>query len=172
MSGEILNRDLLPGNVCYGCGHENPDGLKIEIRRDADDEQRLVASFEPPEYMIGFPGITHGGALYTAMDCLAAWTPMVLRPATKAIWILREGSIKYMRPASQGKSLALSASIEAEGERWEPIVVRTEARDRDRNLLATGTFKVVPLSPEKFKKVAGLSSIPPNWSEFLAEGSA
>jgi len=167
----IVNRDLLPGNVCYGCGHDNPNGLKIEIRRDTEDEERLVASFEPPDYMIGFPGITHGGALYTAMDCLAAWTPMVLRRATKAIWMLRSASIKYLRPAQQGKSLMLSATIQAEGEQWEPIVVQTEARDHHDNLLATGRFKVVPLSPRKFKKVAGLSSLPSNWSKFLGEST-
>ncbi|UCF78605.1 MAG: PaaI family thioesterase [Candidatus Eiseniibacteriota bacterium] len=167
MSSGILNRDLLSSNTCYGCGHENPSGLKIEIRRDPQGGERLVGSFQPPEHMVGFPGITHGGALYTAMDCLSAWTPMVLRRAAKAIWILREGSIKYLRPALQGEELALSAVIEAEGGQWEPLLVRTEARDREGNLLATGTFKVVPLSADKFKKVAGLSSLPANWSEFL-----
>ncbi len=171
MPDEILNRDLLPGNLCYGCGHDNPAGLKIEIRRDTADSQRLVGSFEPPGHMIGFPGITHGGALYTAMDCLAAWTPMVLRRETKAIWILRSASIEYLRPAHQGNPLTLSATIAEEEKQWGPIVVRTEAKDSDGNLLATGRFKVVPLPPRKFKKVAGLPRLPSNWSGFLGEPS-
>jgi len=164
---EILNRTLLPGNVCFGCGHDNPIGLKIEIRRDPDSPLRLAGTFEPPEHMIGFPGITHGGAIYTALDCMAAWTPTVLRAESKAIWILRSATMTYHLPAPRGRPLALSAWIEKEGATTEPIVVRAQARDAAGNLLAEGSFKVVPLSRERFLQIAGLDHLPENWARLL-----
>jgi hypothetical protein len=99
MNAEMLNQALLPHNVCFGCGHENPDGLHIEIYRDADHPDRLKGIFRPDSHMAGFPGITHGGVIYTALDCLAAWVPAVLRRAAKAIWILRSASMTYHKPA-------------------------------------------------------------------------
>jgi hypothetical protein len=61
----------LQGNRCFGCGHENPYGLKISIHLDKLDPNRIVGEFDPGEYMTGFPGITHGGVIYTAFDCMS-----------------------------------------------------------------------------------------------------
>ena len=80
MTEEPLNISLLPGNVCFGCGHANHHGLKIEIARHPAKPETLRGRFDPADYMIGFPGITHGGAIYTAMDCLSTWVASVLGP--------------------------------------------------------------------------------------------
>lgn len=69
---QILNRDLLPNNQCFGCGLENPAGLRIEVIRDPGSAVTLRAHFLPSPGVAGFPGITHGGAIYTALDCLSA----------------------------------------------------------------------------------------------------
>jgi acyl-coenzyme A thioesterase PaaI-like protein len=167
MTAKILNHDLLPGNVCFGCGPDNPGGLHIEVRRDPDHEDRLVGALSPAEHMIGFPGITHGGVLYTAMDCLGAWTPAVLRRDTGAFWILRSAAVTYHRPAKQGREVTLHGWIEKEAGPWDPIVVRTEARDPEGNLLADGTFKVVPLDADRFREVSGVEEIPANWLSYL-----
>ena len=167
MRDEVLNRDLLKGNLCFGCGHENPNGLKIEIRRDPKDDNRLVGIFSAKSHMIGFPGITHGGAIYTALDCLAFWTPTVLRSEKKAFWILRSANIRYIRPAHEGEPLILSGCIEEEGTQVDFVIVRTEARDEKDRLLAEAKFEVVPLSLDKFKKVAGIEELPKNWSDFV-----
>lgn len=169
---EMVNEALLPGNVCFGCGHQNAAGLRIEIRRDPAAPARLVGTFDPPGHMIGFPGITHGGAIYTALDCIAAWTPTALRTDVKAIWILRQATIEYLRPAAQGRRLFLSAEIERDGQGLEPVVVRAQARDEAGALLAEGTFKVVPLPARKFKQVAGIERLPDNWSRLLGEAPA
>ena len=170
MTTEILNRDLLPDNVCFGCGHDNTDGLHIEVRRDPERDDRLAGILRPGEHMIGFPGITHGGVLYTAMDCMAAWTAVVLRRDTPAFWILRSAAVTYHRPARQGDDVALAGWIETEDGEWDPIVVRTEARDPEGSLLTDGTFKVVPLTAERFKKVSGVDEIPANWAAFVGSG--
>jgi acyl-coenzyme A thioesterase PaaI-like protein len=167
MARDVVNISLLPGNVCFGCGHENHHGLRIEITRHPSETEMLLGRFKPADYMVGFPGITHGGAIYTAMDCMAAWTPRVFRADTTAIWILRSATVKYLRPAFQGRQLTLEASIASEGRQWEPVTVSTRAFDANGNLLVQGSFKVVPLSAERFKEVAGIDELPPDWSRHL-----
>lgn len=167
MPKEIFNQTLLPDNQCFGCGHSNHQGLKIEICRDEQNPNQLKATFNPADYLIGFPGITHGGAIYTALDCLAAWVPTALRRETKAIWILRHATMTYHRPALQGQELLLTGFIQEEGKPGESIVVQTQAHNAKGDLLAEGTFKVIPLPVEKFKKVSGLEKIPENLKYIL-----
>ncbi len=161
------NQLTLPENECFGCGQENPHGLRISVFRDPKDSRRILATFAPKDYMIGFPGITHGGAVYTAMDCMATWSGMVLRNA-KALWVLRSATMKYHRPALQGRPLSLSATIEGDGDPWTAAEVRTEARNSKGELLAEGSFKVIPVPPEKFKAMTGMKELPENWTRFLA----
>ena len=85
----VLNRALLPGNTCFGCGHHNAAGLHIDVVRDPEEAQVLRGRFEPTADMIGFPGIVHGGAIFTALDCLSTWVAIVLGPNREAAWVLR-----------------------------------------------------------------------------------
>ena len=171
MTQNLLNTELLPENVCFGCGQDNPNGLHVAVFRDPRDPKRIFGKFDPQDYMIGFPGITHGGAIYMALDCMASWCGMLLRK-TKAMWILRSATMKYHRPAFQGHPISLSATIEEENDdQWKAIEVRAEARDSEGNLLAEGNFKVIPVSPEKFKAITGIDELPENWAKWLGENS-
>jgi len=162
-----MNRDLeLAGNVCFGCGQENAYGFQITIRRDPTNAERILGEFQAQDHMIGFPGITHGGAIYTALDCMSTWCGMVLR-GTKAMWVLRSAEIKYHRPAMQSEPVSLSAMIASEGDDWDAIEVIAEARDPKGTLLAGGVFKVIPVPPEKFKSMTGINELPEGWVEWL-----
>lgn len=166
---KLLNKEMLPDNDCFGCGHHNPHGLQIEVLRDDDDPDGLKGEFHPPEHMIGFPGITHGGAIYAALDCMAAWAAMALRRGSKSIWILRSATMTYHRPALQGKPLRLSARIQEEGQPSDPMIVHAQAEDQNGKLLSEGRFKVIPLPPEKFLKVAGMDELPDNYRKLLSD---
>jgi acyl-CoA thioesterase FadM len=93
---------------------------------------------------------------------------MALRNS-KALWVLRSATMKYHRPALQGRPLSLSATIEAgDDDPWKAIEVKAEARDSKGELLAEGAFKVIPLPPEKFMAMTGMKELPENWQRFLA----
>jgi len=158
----------LAGNRCFGCGQENPDGLRISVNRDPADAKRILGEFRAQDHMIGFPGITHGGAIYTALDCMATWSGMVLK-GTKAMWVLRSAQMKYHRPAMQAELIYLSATIASEGDAWDAIEVLAEARDPNGNLLAEGAFKVIPVPPEKFKAMTGIRELPEGWAHWLEQ---
>jgi acyl-coenzyme A thioesterase PaaI-like protein len=164
----LLNRDLLPHNQCFGCGLENTAGLCIEVGRDPASESSLRGRFIPTSHMAGFPGITHGGAIYTALDCLATWVSTVLGPNRSALWILRSATTTYHKPAPPGQPLALAGAIKHQAGAWDPIVVRAEARRADGALCVEAEFKEVPLSVEKFTTIAGIAELPANWRQFLS----
>lgn len=162
-----LTHSFLPGNDCFGCGPMNPHGLQITVRTDPDDATRILGTFSPAEHMTGFPGITHGGMIYTALDCMASWCGMVVKK-TKAIWILRSATMKYHRPAFQGMTLELTASITQQtDDPWHAITVHTEARDAKGKLLAEGDFKSIPLAQQKFLELTGMRTLPANWQAWF-----
>lgn len=167
----ILNRDLLPHNTCFGCGLENPAGLHIEVYGDPAVDRELRARFMPSPAMTGFPGITHGGAIYTALDCLSTWVATLLGPNRGAAWVLRSAEIVYRAPALSDAALDLAGRVHEQAGPWEPLVVRGEARRTDGTLCVEGTFKVVPLSTEKFLGITGIERLPENWKAFLAGGA-
>lgn len=163
----ILNRELLANNTCFGCGLENPTGLHIEICHEPGSQGTLRARFTPTENMGGFPGVTHGGAIYTALDCLSTWVATLLGPNRGAGWLLRSASTKYHKPASTAAPLTLRGWIKHQTGAWDPMVVQTEARRADGALCVEAEFKVVPLSPERLVQVAELEELPANWRAFL-----
>jgi acyl-CoA thioesterase FadM len=78
--------------------------------------------------------------------------------------------MKYHRPAFQGSSILLSATIVSEEvDEWKAIHVRAEASDSEGSLLAEGNFKVIPVSPDKFKAMVGIDALPKNWAKWLGE---
>jgi acyl-CoA thioesterase FadM len=164
----ILNRELLADNTCFGCGLENPVGLRIEICRDPIAERTLRAQFTPTASMAGFPGVTHGGAIYTALDCLSTWVATLLGPNRTAGWLLRSATTKYHKPAPTGEPLTLRGWIKDQAGSWDPLVIGTEAKRPDGALCVEAEFKVVPLSQDRLVQVAELEELPANWRAFLS----
>lgn len=59
-----LNTDLNEG-LCFGCGDNNPIGLKLKFTKDGDT---LRTEFTPDKAHQGWPGLLHGGILGCLLD--------------------------------------------------------------------------------------------------------
>ncbi len=59
-----LNTDLNEG-FCFGCGVNNPIGLKLKFTHEGDT---LHATYTPDKYFQGWPGLLHGGLTGTLLD--------------------------------------------------------------------------------------------------------
>ena len=59
-----LNTDLNEG-FCFGCGQNNPIGLKLNFTREGDV---IRAEFTPDKAHQGWPGLLHGGILGCLLD--------------------------------------------------------------------------------------------------------
>jgi uncharacterized protein (TIGR00369 family) len=55
---------------CFACGKDNPQGLKLEIRKTPGG---VELDYILPEYFAGWQGIAHGGIVATILDELLAW---------------------------------------------------------------------------------------------------
>lgn len=56
----------MPGDVCFGCGQENSQGLRI---RSYWDQNECVCVWTPEQKHQGWPGLTCGGIIATLIDC-------------------------------------------------------------------------------------------------------
>jgi acyl-coenzyme A thioesterase PaaI-like protein len=59
-----LNTDLNEG-FCFGCGVNNPIGLKLKFTREGDT---VRAEYTPEKHFQGWPGLLHGGLTATLLD--------------------------------------------------------------------------------------------------------
>jgi len=170
MSTEPINISRFENNGCFGCGHANARGLKIRLfsaEPSAQEATLVEGEFVPDAHQDGFPGITHGGVLYTAMDCASTWTAYIAKPQIPAIWVLRNAEMTYHHPAFSDTPIRLQGRLLEDAEDWQAIIVGVRALQSNGAKLAEGRFKVIPLSIEKFQTVTGVTTLPGNFADFL-----
>ncbi len=161
METRALNEEFLRPNYCCGCGPDSPDGLRIRIYRDAERMDRLVGTFEPLASRVGFPGIVHGGAQFTALDCMAAWILFALRKREVAIPLTKSASMRFHRPAKVGDSFKLSSEVIREPESpKDATLIHTELRDSTGELVSEADYEYVVVPEAKFLNIVGLSELP------------
>lgn len=104
-------------NTCFGCGGDNPNGLRLEF---SETDDGVEVDYSVPRALQGAPGIAHGGILATLLDealCMTAYaklgTPVVTGELT----------VRYLKPVP----------VET------PIVARGHiAEDRGRSVFIEG----------------------------------
>lgn len=71
--GAVFFQDYMPGNVCFGCGRLNPDGLQIS---SFWQEETALCVWMPQEKYHGWSNLLNGGILATLIDCHCMCTAM------------------------------------------------------------------------------------------------
>ena len=96
-----MSRESATGaNKCFVCGPDNPIGLHLTFRLE---DGVCVSEFTPGENHQGYPGVIHGGMLYSALDdVMANW--LYLRGARA---YTAKCEIRYRTPAREGEKLEL-----------------------------------------------------------------
>ena len=116
--------------MCFGCGHDNPIGLKMSFQWDGKTAR---AEFTPTKYYQGWSGVVHGGiitclldeamgyaALFEGMNCVTA-----------------KMQVKLRRPASIDEPLIITSSTIKKTRK----LIKTKATIslKDGTLIAEGT---------------------------------
>jgi uncharacterized protein (TIGR00369 family) len=124
-SGEAFRR-------CFGCGSDNPIGLRLRFRR-TDDGAR--AEFEPrPEYQ-GWDDTLHGGILLTLLDETLAYSALfAVGPAVTA-----EISARIRKPAPLDRPYLLHGEVKKV--RLGLVVAHATVSDADGRLYAEADGK-------------------------------
>jgi acyl-coenzyme A thioesterase PaaI-like protein len=102
-------QDLMPFNHCWGCGADNPAGLRLKSRWTDDDPALAIASFRPrPEHLAGPTHVLNGGIIATVLDCHGVCTAVAdaYRRASRSIgtgdtiWFATGTlTVTYLKPA-------------------------------------------------------------------------
>ena len=111
-------QEQMPGNHCWGCGPDNPDGLQLQSRWDGDD---AVAVWQPrPEHMAGPRHILFGGIIAALIDCHSICTAYAAafratgQPigSDPSIWYATASlQVSYLRPTPLGTPLTIRARV-------------------------------------------------------------
>ncbi|MBE3072973.1 MAG: PaaI family thioesterase [Acidobacteria bacterium] len=114
---------LLDFPNCFVCGSENPVGLHVTFTRDG--EQGCRAEYVARSEHVGWPGLMHGGLLFTLMDEAVAWAICFagLRGVTG------KAEVRFRRPATVGTRLIITGTVADRARR--AVRVRAEIRRAD-----------------------------------------
>jgi uncharacterized protein (TIGR00369 family) len=126
-----LNADLDEG-FCFGCGHNNPIGLKLKFTRDGET---IRTEFTPDRTHQGWPGLLHGGILGTLLD--EAMSNIAY--ATGSTCLTASINIRIRQPIKVEVPLVVTARIIRHGKR----LIETEGQVclKDGTVVAESTAR-------------------------------
>lgn len=126
-----LNADLDEG-FCFGCGRNNPIGLKLKFTRDGDT---IRTEFTPDQTHQGWPGLLHGGILGALLDEAMSNAAY----ATGSTCLTASINIRIRQPIKVEVPLVITARITRHGKR----LIETEGQVcfKDGTVAAESTAK-------------------------------
>jgi uncharacterized protein (TIGR00369 family) len=126
-----LNADLDEG-YCFGCGRNNPIGLKLKFTREG---YSLRTEFTPGKNHQGWPGLLHGGIL----GCLLDEVMSNIAYATGNTCLTASINIRLRQPVKVEVPLVITARIVRQSKR----LIETEGQVclRDGTVIAESTAK-------------------------------
>jgi len=126
-----LNSDLNEG-FCFGCGCNNPIGLKLKFTRDGDT---IRTEFTPDKAHQGWPGLLHGGIL----GCLLDEAMSNIAYATGNTCLTASINIRLKQPVEVESPLVITAWITRR--RKKLIETSGQVRLKDGTVIAESTAK-------------------------------
>ncbi len=117
MSEKEYFQDYMPGDVCFGCGSQNKQGLHIRSYWEGDI---ATCYWQPQEYHAGWVGLTCGGIIASIIDCHCIATAMATAIkndhrslGSEPHYLFATGSmnITYLKPSSVHSEIRLAARV-------------------------------------------------------------
>jgi len=125
-------------NHCFGCGKDNPDGMRLKFYLD-EKRQRCVGRFRLAKRYQGPPGHAHGGVIATILDEAMAKMNRLFDVAAPTSRI----TVEYLRPVPLNRTLKVrSKNLSKRGRR---LTHAAEIRDEQGTVLARsrGVFVII-----------------------------
>jgi uncharacterized protein (TIGR00369 family) len=129
-------------NHCFGCGHDNPQGMKLKFSLDEDTRQ-AVCHFKLSRRYTGPPGHSHGGIIATILDEAMG----KVNKFRNVLALTGSMEIKYLRPVPLGQALTVTAHEQrVDGRRH---INAAEIKNEKGEVLASSTGTFIAIDPEK-----------------------
>jgi len=124
---------------CFACGEDNPQGLKLEVRKTPDG---VELDYVLPERFAGWQGIAHGGIVATILDELLAYACN----QTDRSMLTAEMTVRYRKPVRTGQPIHGIGRIAED--RGRLILAEARLLDQSGQLLAEATGKLMRAARE------------------------
>lgn len=126
MNNDIPMQDRIhagaPIRNCFGCGADNPHGMKIKSFLEGDE---AVSTWRAKEHHCSYPGYLNGGVACTLIDCHSAWAAFALECREKGAdmgakadlptgWT-RAMTVEFLKPTPLDAELTLRARVSKRG---------------------------------------------------------
>jgi acyl-coenzyme A thioesterase PaaI-like protein len=134
-------KELKHISTCFGCGKDNPHGLKANFKVD---DKRIIGEFVPQRWQKGFRGYLHGGLISALLDeALAQLLNRVICVDGPTGYL----EVRYRKPARLDKKLLLRAEIIRNTKKV--LYAKAIAKYEDGTLIAEATGKMLKQSPKQ-----------------------
>ncbi len=142
-------------NSCFGCGQDNPSGLRLRFRLLAEGPVgdgvpaaavTVGTVVEVPAAFCGVDGVVHGGIQATILDEVSGVAAQLALPTGAATLpcVTADLALRFRRPVTQQQAVRAEASVERiEGRN---IFVAARILDQDGAVLTTAASRWVQLS--------------------------
>lgn len=117
---------------CFGCGTDNPIGLKMKFVWDAKT-QTATADFTPDERFQGWSGFVHGGISACVMDEAMGWVGMF----AGANNVTARLQVRYRKMVAIGQTYKVSCTITKQTKHL--IETSAAITDKEGTVLAEAT---------------------------------
>ena len=126
---------------CFGCGEQNPHGLRLKFYRRDRPEGGVYTDWIPTPTEEGYVGMVHGGLISTVCDEVMAWACYA-----QEIWgMTGRLSVRFRQPVHVGASYRATGWVVSS--RGRMIEVAAEMRDgRTGQLVAEATAQFIRVS--------------------------
>jgi acyl-coenzyme A thioesterase PaaI-like protein len=137
----FFESELRDNGYCFGCGPDNPIGLRLKFDWDSENGDYMTRYLPAPEHQ-GWEGRAHGGLVALVFDEVLS---RVVLAKEGLNWVTAELTTRLKRPAVVGEALIFRARIISKRSRL--IISSGEAYTESGEIVAFGTAKMMPARP-------------------------
>ena len=137
---DIIRLEPNPTNKCFGCGGDNPGGMKLTFEQD-NANRKIVGRFVLGERYQGGGGFAHGGIIATLLD--EAMGKVCRFREARAV--TAELTVEYLRPVSVEQEIVVEGR-ETE-QKGRNLFMAGEIRNEAGEILARGRARFVVIAP-------------------------
>jgi uncharacterized protein (TIGR00369 family) len=136
---DIIRLEPNPSNKCFGCGGDNPGGMKLTFEQD-NVNRKIVGRLILGERYQGGGGFAHGGIIAMLLD--EAMGKVCRFRDVRAV--TAELTVEYLKPVSVEKEIIVEGR-EAE-QKGRNLFLLGEIRNAGGEILARGRGRFVVIS--------------------------
>lgn len=132
----------LQKNYCFGCGKNNPDGMRLKFTYD-EDSDGFVCRFRLSKRFSGPPGHAHGGIIATILDEAMG----KVNKLRHVIALTSEMTVNYLKPVPLNRPLRVeSRELSVRGRKHVNVA---EILNPKGEVLARGKALFIAIDPHK-----------------------